>query len=293
MTLLLVLIGIVLVVTTLVDVFCSLVRTPLRAGPFTTFGERIVCRGLYRLFRRTGRRNVLASIGPASVAARAFMVLLGLFAGWSAILFADPTWVVLSKTGEPAGSWERLYFVGYSISTLGLGDVVPNAVPARLATVGASLTGFTVITFVVGSISPLSDVIADRNAVAALMIAHEDARKAGASAKSVLDDTLDQIASPLIRLANAVETLPVQHRMHAERERYALSVALDRLCGAIESEGTKTDVRCVAALNAVDRILTVLCTDWLRGVEGDRTARLTAFRIADHLPRSGEDATIR
>lgn len=293
MTVLLVLVGIALIITTLVDVFCSLVRTPLRAGPFTTLGERIVCRGLYRVFRRTGQRNMLASIGPASVASRAFMVLLGLFAGWSAILFADPTWVVLAKTGEPVGGWERLYFVGYSISTLGLGDVVPNAIPARLATVGASLTGFTVITFVVGSISPLSDVIADRNAVTALMTAHQDARKAGASAGDALDDVLDQIVSPLIRLANSVETLPVQHRMHAERERYALSVALDRLCSTIERDGAKTDVRCAAALNAVDQILAALCADWLQGVEGGRTARLTAFRIADGLPRPGGDATIR
>ena len=284
MTVPFVLLGIATVLATLADVFCSLVRTPLRAGPFTTLGERIVCRALYRSFRETGRRNLLAAIGPASVAARAFMVLVGLFLGWSLILFADPTWVVVSKTGEPANAWKRFYYVGYSIATLGLGDVVPGAVPARLATVAASLTGFTVITFVVGSISPLSDVIADRNAIATVMTAHEEARGAGADGRDALDAALDQMLSPLVRLASSVETLPVQHRMHAERERYALSVALDRLWRAIEEHGSTTDLRCVAARDAIDRILDVLTRDWLDAEVTDLPGRLAAYRAADLLP---------
>ena len=285
MTVLFVSLGIVTVLVTLADVFCSLVRTPLRAGPFTTLGERIVCRTLYRLFHATGRRNLLAAIGPASVASRAFMVLVGLFLGWSLILFADPAWVVVAKTGEPADAWERFYYVGYSISTLGLGDIVPDVIPSRLATVAASLTGFTVITFVVGSISPLSDVIADRNAVATVMTAHEEAREAGVDGSDTLDAALEELLSPLVRLASSVETLPVQHRMHAERKRYALSVALDRLWYAIDRHGSPTDLRCVAARDAVDRILDVLTRDWLKTDATDRADRLAAYRRADLLPR--------
>lgn len=275
--------GIAIVLTTLVDVFCSLVRTPLRAGPLTTLSERIICRGLYRLFRRTGRRNLLASIGPASVAARAAGVLLGLFAGWYLIFSFDPDWIVVAKTGVPATWGQRLYYVGYCISTLGLGDIVPNTVPARIATVGASLTGFTVITFVVGSISPLSDVVADRNAIAVLMDAHYQSVAHGSDEPDALKTTLAEVLTPLMRLATALETLPIQHRMHAEREHFALSVALDRLARSIASHGEGTDMRCIGALSAIDRILAVLGDDWLNTPCEDRLAALAAFRKADGL----------
>ncbi len=287
MNVLLAFLGLALVASALVDVFCSLVRTPLRAGPFTTLGERIVCRNLYRAFRLTGRRNLLAAIGPASVASRAFMVLLALFAGWSLVLFSHEGWVVVAKTGEPASVWQRFYFVGYTISTLGLGDVVPNAVPARLATVGASLSGFVVITFVVGSISPLSDVIAARNAVIATVRAFDAAVAAGADEVDAFDCALDLLVPPLIAVATAIETLPVRHRMHAEREHLALSIALRTLEKAATHAGRESDLRVVAVRDAIDRILDVLNTDWLDAPKGDRATRLQAYVDADALGGTG------
>lgn len=275
--------GLAIALAALTDVFCSLVRTPLRSGPFTSAAERLVCRGLYRLFRRTGQRDLLAAIGPASVAARALAVLLALYAGWSLVLFADPSWIVVSKTGEPANAWQRLYYVGYTISTLGLGDVVPDAVPARLATVAASATGFTVITFVVGSISPLSDVISDRNSVASTMNAHARAMEAGADGETALRAALDQALSPLTRIATSIETLPVRHRMHAERERMALSLALARLERAIAAHGGVHDLRCLATHDAIDRILAALTSDWLDDPGPGREARLQAYLAADRL----------
>ena len=279
-----VLTGGAVVLTAFVDVFCSLVRTPLRAGPFTTMGERLVCRNLYRAFRLTGARNLLAAIGPASVASRALMVLVALMFGWSLIFFAEADWVVDAKTGAPADLWQRLYYVGYTISTLGLGDMVPNAVPARIATVGASLTGFTVITFVVGSISPLSDVIGARNTVVAIALAHRKAITAGANLRTTLDHALDAALAPLVALSSAVETLPVRHRMHAEREHLALSTALAELDAAIREADMGTDIRAIAVRDAIDAILNVLSKDWLAVHCANRSGRLRAYVEADRLP---------
>ena len=283
--------GLVIVVLALADIFCSLVRTPIRAGPFTTAAELVVCRGLYRLFRRSGWRGFLAAIGPLSVASRALGVLVALFTGWSMVLFADPAWVVVSKTGEPADTWQRLYYVGYSISTLGLGDIVPDAVPARLATVGAAISGFTVITFAVGSISPLSNVVAARNAVCTVMRGHAAALHAGATREDALDAALDLVVQPLVSVADALETLPVRHRMHAEREHMALSLALSDLERAIAETGEGSDMRAATARLATDRILELLSEDWLalpddlptRADAARRRAALDAFVRADRL----------
>lgn len=280
--LLMTLAGLTLVGLTLWDLFRSLVRTPLRPGPFTTTAEKVVCRGLLQLFWWTGRRPFLGAIGPASVMARALAVVVGLALGWGLVFFAQADWVLISATERPAGAWQRIYFTGYAVSTLGLGDVIPNGPVALLATVGASLTGFIVLTFVVGSVSTLSQVIGARDAVIAAMHAHAASVASGGAADEVLDKTLDQVTEPLTSVASAIRTLPVQHRMHAETEDLALSLALDRLDCAL-SANNSTDPRVCSAARSMDQILEALARSWLGAEASDRRTRLDAFLKADRL----------
>ncbi|CUH11746.1 Ion channel [Jannaschia seosinensis] len=276
--------GLIIVGATLWDVFRSLVRTPLSSGPFTTGAEKIACLGLLRLFHLTGRRRFLAAIGPVSVMARAFAVVLGLLLGWGLVFFAQADWVIVASPNRPADFWERVYFTGYTISTLGLGDVVPDGPVAQLSVAGGSLTGFMVLTFVVGSVSTLSQVIGARDTVISAMHAHAAAIAAGGAASHVLDKTLDQVVSPLAAVASAIQTLPVRHRMHAETETLALSRALDRLNTALAS-GSPADPRQCAAARSMDQILEALTASWLATDATDRRGRIDAFLAADHLDR--------
>ena len=285
--------GLLLVILALADVFRSLVRTPLREGPFSYLGERIVCRSLYHVFLLTGRRGFLATIGPSSVVARAAMIVLALLFGWGLVFFAADEWILVAKTGDAAGPWERLYYTGYAVSTLGLGDVVPNSVPARLATIGASLTGFTVITFVVGSISPISNVVAARNAICSWVRAYEDATGRGADDGAAFDLLLDRTASDISSIADAMVTLPVRHRVHAESERFALSHAMAVLEAGIRRTGRATDVRARLVLDTIDTILRAIGDDWLHvpadlgPPAADRRGWLRLYLEADRMPVPG------
>lgn len=50
---------------------------------------------------------------------------------------------------ESADGWARLYFTGYTLSTVGLGDYVPSGAPWQVVTALASLFGFGVATLVI------------------------------------------------------------------------------------------------------------------------------------------------
>jgi hypothetical protein len=277
--------GVTLVLAALWDVFRSLVRSPLRAGPFTTAAEFAICRGLLRLFHLTGRRAFLGAIGPVSVPARALAVVAALIAGWALVLQGAEGWILISSSNAPAGPWERLYLAAYAVATLGFGAYEPDSPAARLLTAGASLTGFIVLTFSVGAVSTISQVLAARDAVVATMRAHAAALAAGADPEAALDRTLDLVASPLSAVASAIRTLPVLHRLHGETESQAFSVALDRLDQALPTN--PADPRAQMAAQAMDEVLEVLSRGWLgRWLEGpdtDRRARIAAFLRADRL----------
>ena len=277
--------GVALVLAALWDVFRSLVRSPLRAGPFTTAAEFVICRGLLRLFHLTGRRAFLGAIGPVSVPARALTVVAALIAGWALVLQGADGWVLVSKSNAAASPLERLYLAAYATATLGFGAYEPDSPAARLLTAGASLTGFIVLTFSVGSVSTISQVLAARDAVVAAMRAHAAALAAGADPAEALDRTLDLVAPSLSAVASAMQTLPVLHRLHAETESKAFSLALDRLNRALPPD--PTDPRAQMAAQAMDEVLEVLSRGWLdRWLEGpdtDRRARIAAFLRADRL----------
>jgi hypothetical protein len=266
-------------------VFRSLVRSPLSAGPFTTAAEFAICRGLLRLFHLTGRRAFLGAIGPVSVPARALAVVAALVAGWALVLQGAEGWILISSSNAPAGPWERLYLAAYAVATLGFGAYEPDSPAARLLTAGASLTGFIVLTFSVGAVSTISQVLAARDAVVAAMRAHAAALAAGADPEAALDRTLDLVASPLSAVASAIRTLPVLHRLHGETESQAFSVALDRLDRALST--APTDPRAQMAAQAMDEVLEVLSRGWLgrwlEGPDDGRRARVAAFLRADRL----------
>jgi hypothetical protein len=264
-------------------VFRSLVRSPLSAGPFTSFAEFVICRGLLRLFHLTGRRAVLGAIGPVSVPARALIVVAVLIAGWALVLQGAQDWVLVSESNAPASPWQRLYLAAYAVSTLGFGAYEPDSPAARLITAAAALTGFIVLTFSVGAVSTISQVLSARDAVVAVMRAHIEALEAGADPAEALDRTLDLVAAPLSSVASAIQTLPVQHRLHGETEARAFSRALDRLDRALPD--ASTDPRARLAAGSMDEILEVLARGWLRPwLAGDgRRAGIEAFLRADRL----------
>nr|WP_299822546.1 potassium channel family protein [uncultured Jannaschia sp.] len=209
-------------------------------------------------------------------------------AGWALVFQGAGDWILVSKTNAPASPWQRLYLAAYSVATLGFGAYEPDSPAGRLLTASSAMTGFIVLTFSVGAVSTISQVLAARDAVIAAMHAHAEALEAGADPAEALDRTLDLVAVPLSSVASAIQTLPVQHRLHGETEARAFSRALDQLDRALPD--ASTDPRSRLAARSMDQILEVLARDWLRPwLAGDgRRVGIEAFLRADRLEGTAE-----
>ncbi|MDH5823107.1 potassium channel family protein [Luteimonas sp. RD2P54] len=138
-----------------------------RAGPLTRWlGARLARLGR-GLAARTDDRKLLSALGVG--------VLLATIATWGCLILiactllfsADPGLVVDADSGEPAGPVERLYFVGFTLITLGIGDFRPSGAVARLATIAGSGGGFFFVTLVITYLAPLVSAVTANRALAA------------------------------------------------------------------------------------------------------------------------------
>lgn len=151
------LLGILLVATAVLDALWTTLALK-SAGPIA---GRIAGR-LWLVMRfahgRWAMHRLLSFAGPIIVVATLVTWLLMMWLGWALIFVSDPRSVVGLQTGEPGGWLMQLYFVGFTITTLGVGDVVPTGA-WRIATVLAAASGLVVITLAVTYFAPVVNAV--------------------------------------------------------------------------------------------------------------------------------------
>lgn len=151
--------GCILIAAVMLDI----IRTTL-----TTKGEGLISgivSGGFRRFAnfaiRKGHR-VSEATGSASLLALGCVWLAGLWAGWVLIFLGLPD--AIEHSGQSTVDiYDLMYFVGFTLSTLGVGDITPDGAAAQMTTTLASFNGLLVITLIVTyAISVVSGVVARR-----------------------------------------------------------------------------------------------------------------------------------
>lgn len=162
-----------------------------------------------------------------------------LYAGWALVFLAGPDAVVEASSGAPAGWWDRIYFTGYTISTLGNGELRPDGGVWQGLTVAASVTGLALITLAITYVTPVMSAVVTKRRVARMIVA------LGPTPTDVLDKGWDgqsfqRIASHMTNLAPALADLaqqhmayPVLHYFHPAERATALAPAVAVLDDAL------------------------------------------------------------
>lgn len=110
---------------------------------------------LLTLSNRDGTKKML-EYGGALTLLVIFMVWITLtWAGHSLIFLSATDPVINSTTKDPADTFQTIYFVGYSFSTLGYGDFKPATDFWRFYAVFTSFTGFLLLTTAITYITPV------------------------------------------------------------------------------------------------------------------------------------------
>lgn len=158
-------IGALLVLLIMVDAIWTTLTTRgsgLLAGPLIT-GLRSITR---KLFHWTGRRNILVQTGTLTIIVLVLFWLSGLWLGWTLIFIGLPGSVVNDIGMSPENLMGYFYFVGFTLSTLGIGDLRPAGEIARLLTSVAAFNGLILITLMITYAIPLIDGVISRRKLA-------------------------------------------------------------------------------------------------------------------------------
>jgi hypothetical protein len=157
--------GILLLLAVLADVLPTTMARG--SGLLTRRLSRLLGKALIRRHRgvQSSHLRVIGSGFLITLTIMATWVLL-FWAGWLLVYCGSETAVVNAQTKVPATVVERIYFSGYTLSTLGMGDFSPQGDFFVLATAIHSLSGLFIITFSVSYLIPLLQAAVNRSHLA-------------------------------------------------------------------------------------------------------------------------------
>jgi hypothetical protein len=213
-------IGIALVALAIVDALWTTLWVNGGGGPLSSR----LAGGLWWGLRRATREErawPLSLAGPVVLVA----VVLGwvglLWAGWTLIFASDPAALSYSGTGTVPDAAGRAYFTGYTLFTLGIGNIVPRRGAWEIVTVVASGSGMLLITLGISYVlSVLGAVVNGRAFAASVGGLGDDAEQIVSRAwdgerYSGLTPALSTLGSQLDTITQQHLAYPVLHFYHA------------------------------------------------------------------------------
>lgn len=177
--------------------------------------------------------------GPITVLGYAIVWFALLWAGWGLVFASGDETVLRSPAMQPADLSGLLYFVGFTIITLGVGDYVPQGSLWQMLTVIASLSGFFMITMLITYVIALLSAVVNARAFASQVTGLGQTPEAFVVAGwnggnlHALDLPLNTLASSLAGLSQRYLAYPLLYHYHAIQRSDSPAVALGILDEAL------------------------------------------------------------
>lgn len=149
--------------------------------------------------------------------------LLVVWAGLYLIFSSDPTAVVNTSTGLTASHWDRLYFTGYTLSTLGMGDISTTTAAFKILTSCFSFFGFIFFTSSMTYLISVSSAVIHKRELARSI--HNLGRSPRQIANELLELERPYSLQQLRRLQEMVDRHAVNHQAYPVLHYYAHSEA--------------------------------------------------------------------
>lgn len=231
-------VGVLLVVMLVVDVFLTVFHAQGQGGPITRRLSVLVWHAARALGRRgngSKREQVLALAGPVLVVATLLSWVVLLVLAYTLIYYP---WIrtFLVSPGNLGTPWvAALYYSGYTAATLGLGDVIAGPGSLRLVTVLEAFAGFALLSVSTSYfLSVYRELIAMQSVAADISdLFHEGEEQLLEFTRQEGYDALarwsERIASNLSRTLIAHHQYPVLHYFYSRQESRALPVQLGAL----------------------------------------------------------------
>ncbi|WP_266205540.1 ion channel [Pontibacter kalidii] len=135
---------------------------PRGAGIVSGFTSTFIWRVFLGLSSLLKTRKALAGAGILIIMATIFGWVFLLWIGNALVFLSDADAVVDSTSEVPADAWDRVYFTGYILSTLGNGDLKGGTEPWRIYSAFISFSGLILITIAISYMVPILSAVTER-----------------------------------------------------------------------------------------------------------------------------------
>ena len=243
------------------------------------------------------RRNVVPMVGAFTLVALFLSWFLLLWMAWSLIFLAGEASVLDSVSRTPADVVSTVYFVGFTIITLGVGDYVPAPGVWQILTIAASVSGFFVVTMVVTYALPVLSAVVQQRKLASAVTG------VGGSATDLLRAAWDgerftRIDCELRTLTDQIQTLEKQHLAYPALHNFltndrasALPVAMSALDDfvsaawlAAPAEQRPAEEVIVPLRRALDSFLQTLNEGFIAPAQAAPPLPAVSAAVADQMP---------
>ncbi|MES1929664.1 hypothetical protein SADO_10419 [Salinisphaera dokdonensis CL-ES53] len=213
-------------------------RTTLSAsasGPITRRLSAVLWGALLFVHRRRPRHTMLERAGTWITLSLIVTWVLLAWLGWALVFCATPGAVQNSTTMLSASFFDRVYFAGFTLTTLGVGDFAPKGIVWQLLTVIAAGNGLLLFTMSITYAIPIISAATEKRQLALAINTLGESPLAicrntvGDGDFDVLRSQLEQIETAIADAGQKHLAYPILHYFHSADTMTALPLALARL----------------------------------------------------------------
>ena len=230
--------GIFLILAVLYDVAITTL-TIGGGGPITSRLSNCLWRIAIKIHQYRSNHKLLTMLG--------WIILIGITAswfivvwtGWVLIFSSVDTAIVNTENKLTASLLERIYFVGYALSTLGLGDYIPQGAIWQLATPVMSVNGFLLVSLSITYLLPVVSSAAQGRQFATYVTSLGGtpdeilARAWNGKNFGQLEQHLIQLSPMLLLMAEQHLTYPILYYFHTSNRARAVALSFAALDEAL------------------------------------------------------------
>lgn len=243
MEFILLLTGIVLLIFVSIDLLSTILLMN-GGGMISNFVSKNIWKILYKLSNQNALSSLLSKAG--------MIIIVFLFATWMLLIWlsfgliylSDPGSVVDTATELQTNVIGKFYFVGYTISSLGNGDLKSGSDAWRIFSNVMSIYGTFFITLSISYLIPVLNAVIKKRALSGYIYqlgkTPEEILKNGWNGKdfSILYSHLNNLNTMILSHSERHLAYPILHYFHSTRPKYSAPLTLTILDEAISIQKT-------------------------------------------------------
>ncbi|MDX1762231.1 MAG: potassium channel family protein, partial [Christiangramia sp.] len=208
-------------------------------GWLTSRFSHIFWKFFLKISGRNGKSRILSQAGYILLISIVLIWVLILWMSAVLIFSSQPGAIIDSTTKVPASLWQIIYYSGFSISTLGVGDYVASTNTWRIVTSIFSFTGLILLTMSVTYFVPVLSAVIDQRKLGIKL------STLGSSPQEIilscwngenfdrLTNNVDAFSDSIIKYSQQHRAYPVIHYFHNTKAKNAIILQLARLYDAL------------------------------------------------------------